>query len=120
RTIESLIRAGAMDCFGVDRGVMMATVAYAIECADQAAAAANQVSLFGDDNADMEAPPEYAKVLPWSEKQKLTEEKAALGFYLSGHLFDAYAEEVRRFARTKLANVDPSREPRLLAGIISG
>ncbi|HVL77451.1 MAG TPA: OB-fold nucleic acid binding domain-containing protein, partial [Noviherbaspirillum sp.] len=119
RTIEALIRAGAMDCFGVDRGVLMASVAYAMECAEQAQASANQVSLFGGDDSDLEPPPEYAKVPPWSEKQKLTEEKQALGFYLSGHLFDAYATEVRRFARTKLSSLEPSREPRLLAGIIS-
>ena len=47
----------------------------------------------------METPPEYVKVAPWSDKQKLTEEKLALGFYLSGHLFNAYAPEARRFAR---------------------
>ena len=35
---------------------------------------------------------------PWSIKERLTLEKAALGFYLSGHLFDQSADEVRRFA----------------------
>ena len=119
RTIEALIRSGAMDCFGVDRGVMIATVNYAMECAEQAEASVNQVSLFGGDDGDLETPPEYAKVASWTEKQKLTEEKTALGFYLSGHLFNAYADEVRKFARTKLASLEPSREPRLLAGIIS-
>ena len=119
RTIEALIRSGAMDCFGVDRGVMIATVNYAMECAEQAEASVNQVSLFGGDDGDLETPPEYAKVASWTEKQKLTEEKIALGFYLSGHLFNAYADEVRKFARTKLASLEPSREPRLLAGIIS-
>src|SRR5690606_18510486 len=119
RTIEALIRAGAMDCFGVDRGVLMATVPYAIECAEQIAASANQVSLFGGDDGAMDMPREYAKVAPWSEKQKLTEEKQALGFYLSGHLFNASADELRRFARPKLSSVEPSWEPRLRAGIIS-
>jgi DNA polymerase-3 subunit alpha len=119
RTIEALIRAGAMDCFGVDRGILIASVNYAMECAEQAEASANQVSLFGGDDSDLVAPPEYAKVSPWSEKQRLTEEKAALGFYLSGHLFNAYAEEARKFARSKLSSLEPSREPRLLAGIIS-
>ncbi|MDB5958868.1 MAG: dnaE, partial [Massilia sp.] len=120
RTIESLIRAGAMDCFKVDRAVLLASVAFAVECADQAQAAVNQVSLFGGDDADLVAPPEYVKVAPWSEKQKLSEEKIALGFYLSGHMFDTYATEVRRFARTKLKDLDPSREPRMLCGVITG
>ncbi|QAU35523.1 DNA polymerase III subunit alpha [Janthinobacterium sp. 17J80-10] len=118
RTIESLIRAGAFDCFQVDRAILLASVALALEGAEQAQAAANQVSLFGDDS-DMAAPPEYIKVPAWSEKQRLTEEKAALGFYLSGHLFNAYAPEVRKFARSKLADLAPSRDPRLIAGVIT-
>jgi DNA polymerase III subunit alpha len=119
RTIESLIRAGAMDCFGVDRGVLIASVNFAMECAEQAEASINQVSLFGGPEDGMETPPEYVKAAPWSDKQRLTEEKIALGFYLSGHLFNSYAEEVRKFIKTKLSSLEPSREPRLLAGIIS-
>jgi DNA polymerase-3 subunit alpha len=120
RTIEALIRAGAMDCFGVDRGILFASVSFAMDCAEQAHASANQVSLFGGDDSDLESPPEYVKVPPWSEKQRLTEEKLALGFYLSGHLFNAYADEVRRFVKTKLASLEPSRDARLMAGIICG
>ncbi len=120
RTIESLIRAGAMDCFGVDRAILLASVAFAVECADQEQKAANQVSLFGGDDSDLVAPPEYVKTTPWTEKQKLSEEKIALGFYLSGHMFDTYSDEVRRFARTKLKDLDPSREPRMLCGVITG
>src|SRR5450830_1888372 len=120
RTIESLIRSGAFDCLKIDRAILLASVAFAMECADQAAKAANQVSLFGGDDSDMVAPPEYVKVPVWSDKQRLTEEKIALGFYLSGHLFDSYAPEARRFARTKLSELSPSREPRMMAGVITG
>ncbi|HEY8025582.1 MAG TPA: DNA polymerase III subunit alpha [Burkholderiaceae bacterium] len=119
RTIDALIRAGAFDSLGTDRATLLASVPLALEGAEQAEAAANQVSLFGGEDSDLETPPEYVKVQPWSDKQKLTEEKLALGFYLSGHLFDAYAPEVRRFARGKLADLSPSREPRLIAGVIS-
>ncbi|MBS0309593.1 MAG: DNA polymerase III subunit alpha [Proteobacteria bacterium] len=119
RTIESLIRAGAFDCFGVDRAVLLASVGLALEGAEQAEASANQVSLFGGDDSDMARPPEYVKETPWSEKQRLAEEKAALGFYLSGHLFHAYASEARKFARSKLSELQPSREPRIIAGVIS-
>jgi DNA polymerase-3 subunit alpha len=118
RTIESLIRAGAFDCFKVDRAVLLASVGLALEGAEQAAAAANQVSLFGEDS-DMAATPEYIKVPAWSEKQRLTEEKSALGFYLSGHLFNAYAAEARKFARTKLADLAPSRDAKVIVGVIT-
>jgi DNA polymerase-3 subunit alpha len=120
RTIESLIRAGAMDCFGVDRAVLLASVGFAMEAAGQAAAAANQVSLFGGDDSDLVAPPEYVKATPWTDRQKLAEEKTALGYYLSGHMFDSYQAEVRRFAKTKLKDLEPSRDPRMLCGVITG
>ncbi|MEB0014919.1 hypothetical protein QN416_25300, partial [Glaciimonas sp. Cout2] len=55
----------------------------------------------------------------WSDKKRLTEEKLALGFYLSGHLFDSYAPEVRQFIKTTLAKLEPSRDLRLICGIIT-
>ncbi|PRC92809.1 DNA polymerase III subunit alpha [Solimicrobium silvestre] len=118
RTIESLIRAGAFDGFSVDRGVLLASVGLAIECAEQAEAARHQVSLF-DDDAAMSGSPDYVKAAVWSEKRKLSEEKLALGFYLSGHLFSIYAPEVRKFIRTPLSKLETSRDNRLMAGIIS-
>jgi DNA polymerase III subunit alpha len=119
RTVESLVRAGAFDCFGEDRAVLLASVGLALECAEQAEASINQVSLFGDGGDGLDTRPEYVKSAAWSEKQRLMEEKAALGFYLSGHLFHAYAEEARRFARTRLADLVPAREPKTVAGIIA-
>ena len=35
-------------------------------------------------------------------------------------MFNAYADEARRFARAKLSSLEPSREPRTIAGVISG
>ena len=120
RTIESLIKAGAFDSLGVNRGVLLASVALAMESAEQAEASANQVSLFDIDDSGFDDRPQYLDAPEWTEKEKLTEEKSALGFYLSGHLFNAYADEARKFARTQLADLSPSREPKLIAGIISG
>jgi DNA polymerase-3 subunit alpha len=118
RTVDSLIRAGAFDSFGSDRAILLASVGLAMDSAEQAERSANQVSLFGGDDSDLETPLTYVNVPPWSEKQRLTEEKTALGFYLSGHLFTAYEPEVRKFARTRLSSLEPSREPRMIAGII--
>jgi DNA polymerase-3 subunit alpha len=120
RTIEALIRSGAFDCLGEDRAVLLASVGFAMECADQEAKAANQVSLFGGDDSDLVAPPEYVKAAPFTDRQKLAEEKIALGFYLSGHMYDSYAQEARRFSRTRLADLEPSREPRMMSGVITG
>ncbi|MGO4380688.1 DNA polymerase III subunit alpha [Pseudoduganella sp. RAF53_2] len=120
RTIEALIRSGAFDSFGVDRAVQFASVGFAMEYADQEAKSANQVSLFGGDDSDLVAPPDYVQATAWTDREKLAEEKIALGFYLSGHMFDSYSGEARRFARTKLSELEPSREPRMMAGVITG
>ncbi len=118
RTIDSLIRSGAMDCFGENRSVLLASVPLAIEAADQAEASANQGSLFGGDEAVMQVV-EYVKVPHWTEKQKLQEEKDALGFCMSGHLFHAYAEEAGQFGHTRIASLNSSRDAKWVAGIIS-
>ncbi|MFN5447351.1 MAG: DNA polymerase III subunit alpha [bacterium] len=120
RTIESLIKAGAFDSLGVNRGVLLASVGLAMESAEQAEASAHQVSLFDLAESQFDDSPQYVNAPEWTEKQKLTEEKTALGFYLSGHLFNAYAEEAAKFARVRLVDLKPAREPKLIAGIISG
>ena len=45
------------------------------------------------------------------------QEKTAIGFFLSGHLFEQCEAEVRQFCRTRIADLADSREPQLLAGI---
>ena len=52
------------------------------------------------------------------EKEKLQNEKLALGFYFSGHPYNAYAHELRNFVPTQLDRLNPQREPQILAGII--
>ena len=117
RTIEALIRAGAFDSLHRNRASLIASVSLAIEAAEQANANALQAGLFDmpDGTAerhDLVAEPE------WSDKRRLQEEKGALGFFLSGHLFDAYSVEVRRFVRQKLGELKEGRD-KLVAGIIT-
>jgi DNA polymerase-3 subunit alpha len=84
---------------------------------------ANQGGLFDlmgeDSHGASTQEPELVEALPWGVKERLTNEKTAVGFYLSGHLFDEVALEVRRFARRELAELIDTREPQLLAGIVS-
>jgi len=119
RTIEALVKAGAFDSIHADRAALLASVSLAMDFGDQRAASASQNSLFGDDDV-VEGEPPLVHVEPWSLHQLLTEEKTVFGFSLSGHLFDAWAGEVRKFARTWLDQIRPSREPQTLAGVISG
>src|SRR5690606_25531838 len=118
RCIEALIRAGAFDTIEENRAALLATVGNAIEAAEQAERSANQVSLFAD-NANDIVEGELAKVAHWDLQTRLTQEKAALGFYFSGHLFDAWRDEVRRFAPKPLARLEASRSPQWFAGVLS-
>ena len=118
RTIEALIRAGAFDSLEENRAALLATVGSAIEAAEQAERSANQISLFADDAGDI-VDLELARVSAWDLQTRLREEKTALGFYFSGHLFDAWRDEVRRFAPTPLARLQPSRSPQWFAGVLA-
>ncbi len=117
RTVEALIRAGAFDTLHDNRAQLIASVPLAMEAADQASANAMQAGLFDMGDAPSQGH-ELVAEPAWHEKKKLQEEKSALGFYLSGHLFDAYQDEVRRFVRQKLGELKEGRD-KLVAGIIS-
>lgn len=119
RTLEALIKAGAFDGIDENRAALLATVNRAMEAADQAARNVHQVSLF-DDNADDIIELELEQVPHWDLQARLRQEKTAMGFYFSGHLFDAWRDEVRRFAPSPLLKLEPSREPQWFAGVLSG
>ncbi len=119
RTVEALVRAGAFDSIDPDRARLLANTGQAIEAAEARAASASQANLFGDaDGADALAPV-WIEVPAWSERQRLQEERTALGFFLSGHLFSAWETEVRRFVRTRLADLQPAQTPVWMAGVIA-
>ena len=120
RVVEALVKAGAFDALHAERSQLLASIGLAFEWADSQAAHADQGGLFDfdDSHAASSHEPPLVAAAPWRIKERLTLEKTALGFYLSGHLFDACEAEVRRFARRRIADVVDSREPQLLAGIV--
>jgi DNA polymerase-3 subunit alpha len=120
-----LIKAGAFDALHTERSEMLASVGLALDWADTQAAHADQGGLFdfaddgGDQHGASTQEPALVATPAWGIKERLTREKTALGYYLSGHLFDESADEVRRFVRRRIADLLDSREPQLLAGIVS-
>ncbi len=123
RTVEALVKAGAFDSLQRNRASLAASIDRAFDFSTATAANANQGGLFdmmGDDaHGSSTQEPDLVDVLPWGVKEQLTNEKTAVGFYLSGHLFDAVEREVRLFAKRKIDDLIDSREPQLLAGIVS-
>ncbi len=122
RVVEALVKAGAFDALHPDRACMLASVSLALDWASTQAAHADQGGLFdfGGESQHGASTQEPALVAAdtWSIRERLTLEKSALGFYLSGHLFDQSATEVRQFAKRQIADLIDSREPQILAGIV--
>ena len=117
RVIESLIRVGAFDKLEPNRAALLAGVGMAVAAAEQANNHAGQDSLFG---GVAETKHELPNLPAWTPEQALIEEKAALGFYLSGHPFLNAKDEVSQFVRGTLADLTPQEQPKLLAGIVAG
>ncbi|HEY1092865.1 MAG TPA: OB-fold nucleic acid binding domain-containing protein, partial [Burkholderiaceae bacterium] len=119
--VEALIKAGAFDAITPERSRLLASVGLAYSYADKQEADANQGGLFDfdDSHAHSAAEPPLEAAPEWSIKERLSLEKTAIGFYLSGHLFDQSAPEVRRIARRQIADLTDSRDPIMVAGIVS-
>jgi len=117
RVIEALVKAGAFDAVDARRSMLLASVGAAMDAAERAEAAAGQVSLFGEDAR--ESAVQLVAARPWSDAERLAHEKAALGFYLSGHPFHAFAAELAPLVRTPLASLAPRSERFLIAGIVT-
>lgn len=92
RIVESLIYAGAFDCFGYARSqfaqVYESALARASAIEKQKAGA--QMSLFGDIIQEQEIEIDYPNVQEYDQAEKLSKEKSVLGVYVSGHPFEKY------------------------------
>ena len=120
RTVEALIKGGAFDNLHLNRAELLASVERAFEFAAATQANANQGGLFdmSDSHAASTQEPPLVEAVPFGVKARLVLEKTAIGFYLSGHLFDEVEAEVRQFAKRKIEDLIDSREPQLLAAIV--
>jgi DNA polymerase-3 subunit alpha len=126
RTVEALIKAGAFDTLHPNRAASLASVDLAFDFSDAQSKNANQVGLFDmgdDDHGASDQEPPLAEAIPWGIGHQLTMEKTALGFFMSGHLFDAASGEVRQFVTKLIGDLEGSqegysREVVLLAGIV--
>ena len=117
RAMEAFIKAGAFNALEENRNALLQSLANALELADKAERDKQQVNLFGDAGADSGAELTLVSAQAWSERDKLINEKQALGFYFSGHPFSSYEKEVRQIVKTALKDIAPNTMV-LLAGIL--
>ncbi|MGB6976809.1 MAG: DNA polymerase III subunit alpha [Gammaproteobacteria bacterium] len=123
RVLESLIRAGAMDSFNVERATLMASLDKALQAAEQQARQSNvgQVDLFGTVLVQQDAQQCLAPVTvkPWTEQERLLGEKETLGLYLSGHPITRYENELKQFITARIVDLKPERNQTVIvAGFV--
>ncbi|MBV9509928.1 MAG: DNA polymerase III subunit alpha, partial [Caulobacteraceae bacterium] len=122
RAIENLARAGAFDNLNPNRAEIIAAAetlaAYGQSVAAERAAA--QTSLFGDQSEA--ARPRLPRRDPWPETEQLDEERAAVGFYLTGHPLESMIGALRRRRSTLLSDAlvqaENGAEAFRMAGIV--
>jgi DNA polymerase-3 subunit alpha len=122
RVIEALVRAGAFDAMNDHRASLLASVGIAMEAAEQESRSASQVSLFGEGSAPT-AETRLLETPRWDDRERLQNEKLALGYYYSGHPFKFYQEEFGSVVRTPLAKLLPPApeegfRQQMIAGVI--
>jgi DNA polymerase-3 subunit alpha len=118
RVIEALIRAGAFDAIDNHRAKLLASAGVALEAAEQAERNAMQGGLFDMGAGAQADTAHYVEAARWTEREQLMNEKPALGFFFSGHPYHAYAGELAAFVKRRLGQLEPQREPVLLAGVV--
>ncbi|MFH1572047.1 MAG: DNA polymerase III subunit alpha [Gemmatimonadota bacterium] len=124
RVFESLVAAGAMDRLPGHRAQQLAGLDLALKHAQsvQELRERGQFSLFQVDSgpAVQFEKPALPAVEEWSETERLARERELLGFYLSSHPLDRFAQDLRFFA-TPLAAVggDDEAGPVRVGGIVT-
>ncbi|MEG2565755.1 MAG: DNA polymerase III subunit alpha, partial [Acinetobacter sp.] len=109
RTLEALIRSGALDCLGIDRADLMAQLPEAVQAAEQARSNRETgiMDLFGEVEEVQRKPSKPVK--PWADEVRLKGEKDTLGLYLTGHPIDVYRNELKAFVPSQINELTPTR-----------
>jgi len=108
RMIESLIKAGAMETLEGTRSQKFAAVEGAMEAGQRAwrDRESGQVGLFGEMMAEEPHSMPLPNVPDWTDKEKLAGEKELLGFWVTGHPLDRYADKVAELATHDSGNLE--------------
>lgn len=125
RVLESLVKAGAMDCFGAPRARLWSAIEGAMnhgqKMEHQRTVGQHGLFLAG---ANQTPADDAQNLLPeaedWSEDQQLAGEHAVLGFYVSGHPLAKYAGRLHDLGVVELGALEQKQngEELIIAGII--
>ncbi|MFQ5915509.1 MAG: DNA polymerase III subunit alpha [Nitrospinota bacterium] len=123
RVVESLIKCGAFDSTHGRRAQLMAVLDTAFESAAQAQQdrITGQAQLFGADGSEAERDPPLHQVPDWDEKERLAQEKEALGFFITGHPLSRFKRELKLLTTATtatLAEITGNQKVRM-GGVVS-
>jgi len=114
KMVESLIRASALDGFGVPRAQMIAVIEPFSNrlASSRRQSMEGQLSLFdlGTVEQVTEAEPEYPALSEFTQREKLSMEKEMLGLYISGHPLDEYERAISTLTSLDSAAFAPPPE----------
>lgn len=105
RTIESLIKGGAFDCFGLTRATLMCNYERIMTIADgkrkerqrrEETGQYDMFSMLGEEEIK-EEPFKYDIIKEYSTREKLIAEKEMLGMYVTGHPLAGYEQAFKAF-----------------------
>ncbi len=107
KAIESLIKAGALDSFGMQRAILIANYERLVDSVQQRQrhSAVGQISLF-DELGGVEKPQfNYAMRKPLSLTERLNYEKEVIGIYVSAHPLDDYRRVINHISTLNIADL---------------
>ena len=112
RVLEQLIKCGAFDTIHGNRAQVLAAADDALEKAQvvQRDRQTGQMNMFELLRSQKGKTPALPTVEPWDNRTTLQFEKEALGFYISGHPLDFYAERIARLCTADTQSVSEKRE----------
>ncbi len=100
KAVESLIKAGAFDSFGVYRSQLLAVYEGIMESIHKSREKniKGQISLFESDAEKHKVDYSLPDIKEFSKDMILSMEKETMGLYISGHPLDEYQDDIRRIA----------------------
>ena len=107
RVVESLVKSGACDSLNQNRATMIEDIPNAIELgqAKQRDQELGQSSMFEVFEEEKEGGGNASIVEDWSDHERLKYEKETIGFYISGHPLEQYANELVWFTDASSASI---------------
>ena len=108
RAVESLIKAGALDSFGVFRSKLLAVYEKVLEgvAAEKKRNIEGQISLFSLGDEKLELPKvRFPEIKEFSKKNLLSMEKEMTGLYISGHPLDEYKKSLSLQTSTTIEEI---------------